>query len=276
MLSRIFVIDDKIGIANVSEVVVVIGGSEGLFGESIDVEGLNDMVVELEPLLGVPVFDQGVVVTCVCDAEMDDDSAERVELGEVGGEVELFGGLEVGGEVELFGELEVVVDFDFGLGLEVELEPLQNQDQVVGQRHEGHPLLGLDFGCALLAEVGVVPFQDLPLHELVQSFDQPLALVLHVYVESQKGFLARAPMSALSHDRTPKRPTQFLPDEAAALLTRLHLVLQLLHQHSVELEHVLLLVYVYLLVLVVSKLSAKVSTVYVLSFTIFQLQKYLL
>lgn len=66
-------------------------------------------------------------------------------------------------------ELDVIVEFCFLVRIEVELEPFQYQDEVVGQFFEtdsfqrGHLLL------ALLAEVRIVALQHLAFYEALQA-----------------------------------------------------------------------------------------------------------
>ena len=70
-------------------------------------------------------------------------------------------------------ELEEVVKLERSVRLPVIVETLELYDECLRQASDAHPLDGVSFLVALLAEVGVVALQQLAFHELeIQGFEK--------------------------------------------------------------------------------------------------------
>lgn len=170
--------------------------AKGFFWEFAEVEGADFVVIELEPPARLGL-DEGVVVPTVCTARVDDHSPQLiveefigihlvglVALGEDEVAAEFLGGELL--EVELGVELAVMVDFDFGQGFEVELEPLEGEDEVGGELLDALDPLGLHLPVAQLAEVLVLPIQPVHLHERLEAL---IDVLLHLQAHRNERLL---------------------------------------------------------------------------------------
>lgn len=172
--------------------------AKALVLELIDVEVTHTVIVELIPALISLLFvlsDEGIVVTRVCSACMYHDALE-LELVVVPWMLEwlvislvwgifstfsrfllLLGSplpscktlLCIWEHVELKWELPIVVDLDSHHAIEIELEPLESDDEVSRQLLDASPLESVDLLVALGTKVGIVTFQHVPLDKGAQT-----------------------------------------------------------------------------------------------------------
>jgi hypothetical protein len=160
-------------------IVATILSSECLFSEVVDAEISDKSVVEFVPFVSVPVLNVGIIVAAVCIAHVHDNSLENVVVIVILFHLLLFcclGALlfsqvlpGVFLEVELLRELAVVVHFQFHHFSVVELEPLQSDNQIIGQFFEAHSFDGGHLLAAPFAEVGIVGVEGVSLDHRVEG-----------------------------------------------------------------------------------------------------------
>lgn len=190
--------------------VVFVFAAEALLGDLTRIEVLHLCVVELVPVAFAifgffTIFDEGVVVSRLRSAVVDDYSLERVLEVIIGHSpskqdslvrVQVLHGqvlvvhfldqvlardvlLAVRLHVKLHGEAAVVVDFVLLEGVKVEFEALQLKEEYVGQALDRAALQSVSLRFALLAVVGVVSLKHFTFDESLEPLENGL-FVLHL------------------------------------------------------------------------------------------------
>ena len=196
------------------------------------------LVVEAEPVVRAQRADEGVVVAAVGAAAVDEHAVQAVHVDDrrVGVVGEVLAPVAV--EVERRRELEALVDLRHRVGGKVVLEAAEVELEDGRQHLELHSLLGVLLAEAL-ALVLVVAVEHLLLHVLVEARVQVLApldghLQIVEVLVAQRDVLdlyALDVVGELAAEEVRHRPLDRRP---------LHLLLELVDEHAVELLHVVL------------------------------------